>query len=242
MLQLAIGKTIIPYTIRHSDTAQRKRIIVTPNNVEVVAPKNTDTQDVVAFIHKKRRWVYDKQEEMQEHLARFEQSSYMHLQSGAKIPFRGRNMRLRIVRGSNQEIEVAYQNGFTVFVPKRIKDDELEACVGIALTFWLKRRLSEDAVQIATKFSKALGFNFKKTSIRNLPKLWGSCTKQGVINLNWHLVAAPRAVLEYVVLHEICHLRHRNHSKEFWQTISSLMPDYESRKKWLTSINPLFKL
>lgn len=47
---------------------------------------------------------------------------------------------------------------------------------------------------------------------------------------------------EHVVLHEICHLRHRNHSKEFWQTISSLMPDYELRKKWLTSINPLFKL
>ncbi|MDE3016457.1 MAG: M48 family metallopeptidase [Pseudomonadota bacterium] len=242
MQQLAIGKTIIPYTIRHSDTAQRKRIIVTPNHVEVIAPKNTNTQDVAAFIHKKRRWVYDKQEEMQERLLRFEQNAYMHLQSGAKIPFRGRNMRLRIVRAKAEKIEICYQNGFNVIVPKHIPEALVESSVGLELTFWLKDRLKEDARQMAKHYCQVLGLKYRGIKITAPAKLWGSCTKQGIITLNWHLIAAPKAVLEYVVLHEVCHLKNRNHSNEFWALISSLMQDYAARKKWLETSNPSYSL
>jgi predicted metal-dependent hydrolase len=242
MQQLAIGKTIIPYTIRHSDTAQRKRIIVTPDSVEVVAPNHSDDQDVAAFIHKKRRWVYDKREEMQERLAYFEKNSYMHLQSGAKIPYRGRNMRLRIVRAKADKIEISYQNGFNVIVPKHIPDALVESSVGLELTFWLKDRLKEDARRMARHYCQALGVKYKGIRIGTPAKLWGSCTKQGVITLNWHLIAAPKAVLEYVVLHEVCHLKHRSHSKEFWALLTSQMPDYIARKKWLEAMNSTYCL
>lgn len=242
MLQLTIGKTIIPYTIRHSNTAQRKRVIVTPNNVEVIAPQNADIQDVVEFIYKKRRWVYDKQEEMQERLAYFEQSTYMQLQSGAKIPFRGRNMRLRIVRSGSEKIEITYRNGFNIIVPDHIPEELVESSIGLELTFWLKAHLKEESRRLAKHYCQVLGLKYNGIRIGTPLKLWGSCTNQGIIKLNWHLIAAPKAVLEYVVLHEACHLKHRNHSKDFWAFLASQMPDYEARKKWLESSNPTYSL
>ena len=242
MQQLSIGRTIIPYTIRQSDTAQRKRIIVTPNSVEVVTPKNTSAQDVAAFIQKKRRWVYDKQEEMQERLAHFAHDTYMHLQSGAKIPFRGRNMRLQIVREKAEKIEIRYQNGFNITVPKHIPEALVEASIGLELTFWLKDRLKEDARQMTKQYCQVLGIKYKGIKIGAPARLWGSCTLKGVITLNWHLIAAPRAVLEYVVLHELCHVQHRNHSKEFWALLASHMPDYAIRKRWLETSHPQYSL
>ena len=240
MLQLAIGKTTIPYTITHSETAQRKRIIVTPEQVEVVAPKNSNDQDIIDFVHKKRRWVYDKQEEMQERLGRFEQKTYAHLQSGAKIPFRGRNMRLRIIRKNTANLEIAYQNGFNVIVPRNVPEDKIEVCVSQELVFWLQDRFRDDAKRMIKHYAEMLGVKYKGLRTNAAPKLWGSCTKQGIIALNWHLIAAPKAVLEYVVLHEICHLKIRNHSKEFWTLLSSYMPDFQDRKKWLDDTNPTY--
>ena len=241
-MQLAIGKTVIPYTIRHSDTAQRKRIIVTPNHVEVIAPKNADIQDVAEFVHKKRRWVYDKQEEMQEHLARFELNTYMRLQSGAKIPFRGRNMRLRVTRKNTEKIVISYQNGFNIIVPKHIPEPLVESSVGLELTFWLKDRLKEDARHMVKHYCQVLGLKYRGVRIATPSKLWGSCTKRGIVTLNWHLIAAPKPVLEYVILHEVCHIKHRNHSKEFWALLSSQMPDYSAKKKWLENQNPTYDL
>ena len=63
--------------------------------------------------------------------------------------------------------------------------------------------------------------------------MWGSCGQDRQVNLNWHLVFAPKPVLEYAVVHEICHLRHRNHDPEFWQLVGQILPDWEARKVWL---------
>jgi predicted metal-dependent hydrolase len=62
---------------------------------------------------------------------------------------------------------------------------------------------------------------------------WGSCGRDRVVNLNWHLVFAPKTVLEYAVVHELCHLRHRNHDRDFWRLVGTILPDWEARKAWL---------
>ena len=69
--------------------------------------------------------------------------------------------------------------------------------------------------------------------IGNQKTLWGSCSPKDVISLNWRLIAAPREVFEYVVVHELCHLRERNHSSRFWGLVEELMPDYRERRAWL---------
>jgi len=73
----------------------------------------------------------------------------------------------------------------------------------------------------------------KEVRVKPLKHLWGSCGKNGIIHLNWQLIFAPKSVLEYAVVHELCHLQYRNHSPEFWVKVRELLPDYELRKNWL---------
>jgi hypothetical protein len=69
--------------------------------------------------------------------------------------------------------------------------------------------------------------------IKDQKHVWGSCGIDRVVNLNWQLVFAPRTVLEYAVVHELCHLRHRNHDRSFWGLVGTILPDWEARKVWL---------
>lgn len=80
---------------------------------------------------------------------------------------------------------------------------------------------------------EAHGLRPRAIRIKDQKHLWGSCGADRIVNLNWHLVFAPKTVLEYAVVHELCHLRHRNHGPEFWGLIGSILPDWEVRKAWL---------
>jgi len=73
----------------------------------------------------------------------------------------------------------------------------------------------------------------RRHEIKDQKHLWGSCGHDRSINLNWQLIFAPKSVLEYAVVHELCHLRHRNHDTSFWSLVGGILPDWETRKAWL---------
>lgn len=82
-------------------------------------------------------------------------------------------------------------------------------------------------------YKKILGVEYKRIRIADQKTRWGSCSSTGTISYNWHLVLLPDAILDYVVVHELCHLQHMNHSKDFWDLVECILPDYRSRRKWL---------
>lgn len=77
------------------------------------------------------------------------------------------------------------------------------------------------------------GMDVKRVTIRNQRTRWGSCTEGGVISLNWRLILAPAAVSDYVIYHELMHLREMNHSRRFWRAVAEVCPDYQSAEAWL---------
>lgn len=77
------------------------------------------------------------------------------------------------------------------------------------------------------------GGTYNRICIRSQKTRWGSCSSNGTLSFNWRLMLAPPAVLDYVVVHELCHLTHMNHSKEFWLSVEAVCPDYRSLRKWL---------
>ncbi len=231
MPTLTVGRQAIPYTIRRSDRAKRQRIIVTPGGVEVVAPAGRDLLDIEAFVHSRRRWVHDEREKMRESMAASPWPEQF--VTGAKIPFRGRRMRLAVTIVPGDGITTYYRNGFFVDLPTSVAPVDREATVRYVLELWLRRRVENDALAFSRRYARKLGQEPKAIRIKDQKHLWGSCGKDRVINLNWRLIFMPKTILEYAVVHELCHLRHRHHSPEFWSLLKSLLPDYEPRKTWL---------
>lgn len=90
---------------------------------------------------------------------------------------------------------------------------------------YLKRRLEF--------LSRKSGFEYKKFRLSSARRRWGSCSVRGTISLNWRLIMAPPEIIDYVIYHELTHLRERNHSRAFWSLLSGYVPDYRIKKKWL---------
>lgn len=237
---LQVGATEIPYRIRHSAAAKRKRIVVTPGGIEVVAPAGQDDAEIAAFMHDKRRWVYDKREEMQERTT--EHPFPTRFATGGKVLYRGRRLRLFVELANVDATEVEFRNGFHVRAPAELDDRARDQAIGHALSTWMKTRVEHDASAFVRRYAPKLGVAPKGLRIKDQRHLWGSCGKDGVINLNWHLIFAPKPVLEYAVVHELCHLRHRDHSKGFWRLLGTVLPDYPIRKKWLDAQRSLGSL
>jgi predicted metal-dependent hydrolase len=231
MTVLTVGNTEIPYRVRYSEDAKQRRIIVTPGDVEVVVPHKTADGELAGFLHRKRRWVYDQTRKMEELAA--ERPSVARYITGAKVPFRGRNMRLTVTPKAIITPELEYRNGFHIEVPNNVPPQVADALIESEIRFWMKRRAREDVKAFVKLHSGPHDLKPKTYRIKSQKHIWGSCGRDRVINLNWQLIMAPKPVLEYAVVHELCHLRHRNHSEAFWNLVGGIIPDYKQRKSWL---------
>lgn len=96
------------------------------------------------------------------------------------------------------------------------------------------RKAAKDIIRARVKYwGAALNLEYGRVFIKDQRTLWGSCSGKRNLNFNWRLAAAPPEVLDYVIVHELCHLREMNHSKRFWSLVSGFYPDYKMRRKWL---------
>ncbi|MDB5550497.1 MAG: hypothetical protein JWL86_481 [Rhizobium sp.] len=230
MPALRIGRAEIPYELHRSATASQRKITVTPGRVEVVALTTDDNDAIAGFLQRKRQWVFDTVREMERITAnRHEVPRFM---TGSKIPFRGRHMSLTVRRSDAERIEITYRNGFIVDLPFWAGTDA-DRLVASELKLWLRQRARRDVADIAGSYGKRLGLVPRSIRAADFANGWGSCGPEGNILINWHLIFAPRKVLDYVVLHELAHLRHRSHGPEFWEFLRGLAPGLEIPKAWL---------
>ena len=100
-------------------------------------------------------------------------------------------------------------------------------------TNWYKERALEIITERVNHFSAQYGFQPKQVKISSAKTRWGSCSANGTLNFTWRLIMSPLSVIDYVVVHELAHLRVRNHSRKFWQVVESIDPDYKTKRKWL---------
>lgn len=82
-------------------------------------------------------------------------------------------------------------------------------------------------------YHRITGGNYTSVTVRDQKTRWGSCSSRGTLSFNYRLIFAPPVILDYVVVHELCHLTHMNHSKDFWNMVASVMPEYKVCRKWL---------
>jgi len=230
MPTIQIGRTSIAYELRRSPVAAERRITITPGYVEVMALTSDNDDDIAGFLDRKRQWLFNTMRDMERIAA--DCHSAPRFMTGSKIPYRGRKMPLTVRRSDSERMCITYRNGFLVDLPSwaGVETDHL---IASELKLWLKQRARRDVTQIAANITKRFDLKPRSLRVADFSNGWGSCGPGGNILINWHLIFAPRKVLEYVVAHELGHLQHRSHERVFWDYVGELMPCWESSKAWL---------
>ncbi len=228
---IRIGQTEVAYELRRTATASERRITVTPGHIEVLALTTDDDAAIDDFLNRKRQWLFNALRELETKTAK--RAVVPRFISGSKIPYRGRMARLTVRRHDGAHVEIDYRNGFLVDLPSWVRDEDSDGIVATEIKLWLKRRVRRDVMEIASAYRKRFGLKPRALRVADMKTGWGACGPSGTILINWTLVFAPKAVLEYVVVHELAHLRVRSHGPDFWAHLATLLPDYERPKGWL---------
>ena len=231
MPSIRIGQTEISYQLRRTASISERRITVTPDCVEVLALTTDDDAAIESFLDRKRQWLFDTVRELESITAN--RAVVPRFMTGSKIPFRGRQSSLTVRRHDGPHIEIAHVRGFVVDLPTWVADEVADGVVATEIKLWLKRRVRRDVSDIAASFQKRFGLKPRAIRVDEFATGWGSCGPNGTIHIDWRLIFAPKMVLEYVVVHELAHLKHRSHGDEFWTFLASMLPDFQRAKGWL---------
>ena len=230
---LQIGRASIPYTVRFSTQAGRKRTVVRHGRVEVVAPEGSPwggLGGIEAFVRSKRAWVFRAVEDSRRLGGDAMPERY---ESGAKLLYRGRRLMLKVQTGSVEEVRIDCRSRFHVTAPEGLSEPERLLAIAEAFGRWLRERAGQDVGRMAKRYAAKLSVKPRDARISDQKRMWGTCGKDGVLRIHWQLIQAPVAAMEYVVAHEACHLLHRHHNRAFWRTLGNVMPDWRERKQLL---------
>lgn len=230
MAELQVGHIRIPYSIERTDRVRRKVITVTAEAVTVRVPTHVEVKEVEDFLERKRSWIYDKYDELRSRqiLSPWPER----FMSGSKVLYLGRRMPLTVDHREGIS-GVRYDNGIVVRLGDIGEAQDRQCLAKKALEDWYRVRLQTILHEIVRKFAAKLRVEAPSFRIRLMVKQWGDCSARGHLSFHPHLIFAPRATIEYVVVHELCHLIHRNHDPEFWQLVRRQLPDYVGRMAWL---------
>lgn len=150
------------------------------------------------------------------------------------VLFQGMEHDVRLLSYPGKNTQLFFRGGsFDVYINNKLTEAARYGEAEGILELWLRdqaRRLIEDRLK---EYSGIIGVEYNSIRIKDTKSRWGSCSSKGNLNFSWRIVMAPKEVMDYVIIHELCHLKHMNHSKEFWETVGQYMPDYEKHKDWL---------
>ena len=228
---IVIGQRRIPYRLVRSDTARKLKLSMTMDEFRVTAPIKARASEIQQALSQKHKWIIENYAALQE---KYEQTHKIaRFRTGAKLPYWGRLSQLRTQLTDVDAPAVAYKNGFYVEHPNYSNSAQHDDAIEVALHAYLKQRFNSEAQAFAQKYSEQLGVKHQSLRVTEMAKRWGSCSGAGNVSLDWRLVYAPKRVAAYVVAHELAHLKVSNHSRKFWNLLSSIYGEYQREHNWL---------
>ena len=227
------GEATIEYRIRRS--SRRKKTIsltVDRDGVHIAAPSIATDDELREFAMKHAAWILQRQKEFA--LA----PDPLRFVTGEAVPYLGRDVPLIVEHAEVAARRVTLDNSLVrIAVPADLADDERREVTRDALATWYRARAAERLPEAVERWWARLGHGpAPPVLVRDQRKRWGSCGSDGVIRLNWRLVMLDRSLIDYIVVHELSHLRVRNHSPAFWTLVAQSIPDMQQRHRRLKEL------
>ncbi len=241
MNKIIFGRKTIRFSVIRS-TRRKKTIALSiepDGKVFVRAPVNTTYSRLTHVVKSKAAWIITKLGSLSD----VSQQLKKEFVSGESFYYLGRHMRLKILKDRDVKKTVVrrFRGRLEVIMNPVGKNGKVPEEIRDAITEWYKIQAARRIPERVEIYTNKMGLKTPGVFIRDQKKIWGSCSTKGVLRFNWRIIMAPMSLVDYVVVHELCHLKYRNHSQSFWRYVGMIMPDYERRREKLRKKGELYQ-
>jgi predicted metal-dependent hydrolase len=225
------GETTIEYQLSF---AERKTLAISVHpdlQVTVIAPDDTDLETIQSKVKKRAGWILKQQRELELYLPPTLPRQYV---SGETHRYLGRQYRLKIVQNDSEQVRLI--GGRLIVTTRGAAEPGL---VKTLLDAWYLEqawRIFPERLDALLPHFRYIDMPEPQLAIKALTARWGSCSQSGVITLNLKLIQVPKPYIDYVIVHELCHLIEHNHSKRFYMLLDRMMPDWRQRRQKLNAL------
>jgi len=191
------------------------RVSSISENVTLTAPLNTKQDVLLRFLESKETWLKDKLLKISD--------KKLQVDIGGLIP----------IFGSKKQLEICSESLNVRIIGNSIRIPISVSKPGLSVENYLKKLAMEELTNVANYYCDKLGVSYSSIKLRDTRSRWGSCSSNSNLMFSWRLIMAPKNVIRYLVAHEVTHLKHFNHSSDFWFEVRSIFGPYENERKWL---------
>jgi predicted metal-dependent hydrolase len=228
------GDTTIEYSTRRSDRKTLAVRVEPDQTVEVRAPNDASDDAVREKVRKRARWILEQQRYFDSFVRELPPREYV---SGETHRYMGRQYRLKVIQIEDEASERVKLKGpyFRIYTHQKGNREHVKTQLDEWYRAHAKVKFSERLEEASTVMRK-YGVEKPPMQVRRMKMRWGSCTPSGRILLNLDLIRAPRLCIDYVIAHELCHLKYPSHGTEFYNLLSRVMPDWKEIKARLREV------
>ncbi|WP_109483644.1 SprT family zinc-dependent metalloprotease [Paraburkholderia sp. C35] len=224
---VTLGARTLHYALKRSS---RRSIgfAIDSTGLTITAPRWVTLADIETAIAEKQRWIFTKLTEWQ---TRTEQRVMPRVdwKDGAEVPYLGQNVRISLAAANGLLAFDPSSNVLALPLPAQADPQQIKDRV----QGWLQSEAKRIFGERLDVYAEKLGVSYRAYGLSSAATRWGSCSSDGKIRLNWRLIHFPLSIIDYVVAHELAHLREMNHSPRFWQTVESIFPEFREARQTL---------
>jgi len=216
----------IQYKIVRSDRKSMALVIDSEARLTVRAPFGTNESEITALINQKKRWIIEKQKKFS---ALNTKHSLVTFKNGENFMYQGNTYAIKY--GNVSKIKISDE---IILVPKTFKKERIIS--------WLKREAKKLIAERLEKYADIVGVRSTEFKLSGARTRWGSCSGKDRLNFTWRLIMCPIAAIDYVIIHELCHITYKNHSPGFWAMVKHVCPKFKEQKNWLKANRKLMDI
>ncbi|MDF2502168.1 MAG: hypothetical protein K0Q77_2882 [Anaerosporomusa subterranea] len=227
-MQILLGETLFTWSLLFARRRTVRLKIVGPTTLEIVAPPKYRQVQAEAFIQAKAAWILATAKK----LAAEEQAAAQYaVEPGRSLPFMGNNYTLTVAYHPVRPSVRLDGSLLRVCLPEKLRNNQT-ALIQM-LIHWYAEQARQHLGKKTLEWARVIGVKPVSISIRDPKTRWGSCSTRGSINYSWRVILAPPSIIDYLVVHELCHLLEPNHSSRYWGLVESILPDFRTSRHWL---------